>query len=402
MREMKISKKIYLIGSCFRGTKEKWTLSSTDAANHSIAQKSKAKQLWIQREKEKNQPVEEITAESCSSISQFRTIQHFQSFRCYSTITSSNNNSRGKSFGTYMTIARRRCRRRSSIQHKRSIIECIIENSICCSSLSCRRLTCRLKKFRITLISDEVDKNVVESILWNTVITDRSSLKKIFELSEELFQRNKFFGDFIMKNIDVSFFEKKSLGWETIENRRRCRCRGRFQTNLDWITITKPILQMLTRAETTKTSVDHNRHRRTQDFTFFHTEKREKREGEGLRGEGESDLWEVRMTDLPSLTSRRMTFQRNRLDDGSIPLVGSSRKAMEGSPTNDIAVDNFLRLPKDNFLTGVFRYSQRSSRVINCWTCLFSSSRRIPLNLDINKRCSTGVNSSNKASNWGQ
>ena len=57
--------------------------------------------------------------------------------------------------------------------------------------------------------------------------------------------------------------------------------------------------------------------------------------------------WEVNTTDFPVWISSRMTRQSWRRAPGSIPLVGSSKKTMSGSPMRATAVDSFRLLPPE-------------------------------------------------------
>ena len=58
----------------------------------------------------------------------------------------------------------------------------------------------------------------------------------------------------------------------------------------------------------------------------------------------------VNMIVLPVCARFRMTSHMNLREYGSIPLVGSSRNTIDGSPINAHANDNFLFIPPDKFL----------------------------------------------------
>ena len=58
-----------------------------------------------------------------------------------------------------------------------------------------------------------------------------------------------------------------------------------------------------------------------------------------------SMLCEVRITEWPSFTIELMQSHRNRRAFGSMPVVGSSRKMIGGSPMRAMAVESLRLLP---------------------------------------------------------
>ena len=64
-----------------------------------------------------------------------------------------------------------------------------------------------------------------------------------------------------------------------------------------------------------------------------------------------TDLWEVSMIVLPLSRTWDKVFHIRRLATGSTPVVGSSRKIIEGLPISAMPVLNFLLLPPLNTIT---------------------------------------------------
>mmetsp|Transcript_78403 Transcript_78403/g.224676 ORF Transcript_78403/g.224676 Transcript_78403/m.224676 type:complete len:80 (+) Transcript_78403:541-780(+) len=62
-----------------------------------------------------------------------------------------------------------------------------------------------------------------------------------------------------------------------------------------------------------------------------------------------SMLCVVRITDLPCIVAE-ISVHIKRLDSGSTPVVGSSKKTMRGLPTSAMPRDNFLFVPPENVL----------------------------------------------------
>lgn len=67
------------------------------------------------------------------------------------------------------------------------------------------------------------------------------------------------------------------------------------------------------------------------------------------------------MTLLPAFVNEMTTSHKNRRLSGSIPVVGSSNMITFGSPTNAIAVDNFLFVPPLYVNASALAYLIRSS-----------------------------------------
>ena len=65
----------------------------------------------------------------------------------------------------------------------------------------------------------------------------------------------------------------------------------------------------------------------------------------GMIGVQEHYLCDVSMMVLPAFLTSTSVFQSCRLATGSMPVVGSSRKTIGGSPTNAMAVLSLRLLP---------------------------------------------------------
>lgn len=97
-----------------------------------------------------------------------------------------------------------------------------------------------------------------------------------------------------------------------------------------------------------------------------------------------------------------LPFHINLLATGSIPVHGSSKNTIDGSPIVAIATDNFLLLPPDKLPAILLSKSIQSNCLILLFTTSFNSLSVKPFILANNSKCSRTVNNSNNASNGGQ